>query len=79
MGYPALERNKMKFRVGDVVKCQGYLAVVVAHKLYDARRDGYVLEYLSKGILAPTGRGTTMVLPEDLTLVSAVQKVQKDG
>ena len=78
MGYPALERNKMKFRVGDIVRCQGHLAVIVAHKLYDAKRDGYMLEYLSKGILAPTGRGTTMVLPEDLTLASAVQKVQKD-
>ena len=67
----------MNFRVGDVVRCQGHLAVIVAHKLYDAKRDGYVLEYLSKGILAPTGRGITMVLPEDLMMVSPAQKNKK--
>ncbi len=69
----------MNFRIGDVVKCQGYLAVVVAHKLYDAQRDGYVLEYLNPSALAPTGRGETMVLPEHLTLVSSTDKNQKHG
>ena len=69
----------MNFRVGDVVKCQGHLAVVVAHKLYDADRDGYVLQYLNPTVLAPTGRGTTMVLPEHLTLVSSTDKNQKLG
>jgi len=69
----------VNFRIGDVVKCQGHLAVVVAHKLYDAERDGYVLEYLNPSVLAPTGRGDTMVLPEHLTLVSATDKTQKPG
>jgi len=69
----------VNFQVGDVVKCQGYLAVVVAHKLYDAKRDGYVLEYLNPSVLAPNGRGDSMVLPEDLTLVSSRDKNQKPG
>ena len=69
----------MNFQVGDVVKCQGHLAVVVAHKLYDAKRDGYVLEYLNPSVLAPNGRGDSMVLPEDLTLVSSRDKNQKPG
>ena len=69
----------MNFRIGDVVKCQGHLAVVVAHKLYDAKRDGYVLEYLNPSVLAPNGRGDSMVLPEDLTLVNSRDKNQKSG
>jgi len=69
----------VNFQVGDVVKCQGHLAVVVAHKLYDAKRDGYVLEYLNPSVLAPNGRGDSMVLPEDLTLVSSRDKNQKPG
>ena len=69
----------MNFRIGDVVKCQGHLAVVVAHKLYDANRDGYVLEYLNPSVLAPNGRGDSMVLPEDLTLVNSRDKNQKSG
>jgi len=69
----------VNFRIGDVVKCQGHLAVVVAHKLYDAKRDGYVLEYLNPSVLAPNGRGDSMVLPEDLTLVSSRDKNQKPG
>ena len=69
----------MNFQVGDVVKCQGHLAVVVAHKLYDANRDGYVLEYLNPSVLAPNGRGDSMVLPEDLTLVNSRDKNQKSG
>jgi len=69
----------VNFRIGDVVKCQGHLAVVVAHKLYDANRDGYVLEYLNPSVLAPNGRGDSMVLPEDLTLVNSRDKNQKPG
>jgi len=69
----------VNFRIGDVVKCQGHLAVVVAHKLYDANRDGYVLEYLNPSVLAPNGRGDSMVLPEDLTLVNSRDKNQKSG
>mgnify|MGYP005815148243 FL=1 len=68
----------MNFRVGDVVRCQGHLAVIVAHKLYDAKRDGYVLEYLNKSVLR-SGRGERVVLSENLTLVSSSQKNEKGG
>jgi hypothetical protein len=47
--------------------------------LYDANRDGYVLEYLNPSVLAPNGRGDSMVLPEDLTLVNSRDKNQKPG
>jgi len=68
----------VNFRVGDVVRCQGHLAVIVAHKLYDAKRDGYVLEYLNKSVLR-SGRGERVVLSENLTLVSSSQKNEKGG
>jgi hypothetical protein len=64
----------MNFRVGDVVRCQGLLAVIVAHKLY----DGYVLEYLSRSVLR-SGRGERVVLSENLTLVSSSQENEKGG
>jgi hypothetical protein len=50
----------------------------VAHKLYDAKRDGYVLEYLNQAV-PRSGRGERMVLSENLTLVSSSQKNEKDG
>ncbi len=68
----------MNFRVGDVVRCRGHLAVIVAHKLYDAKRDGYVLEYLNQAV-PRSGRGERVVLSENLTLVSSSQKNEKDG
>jgi hypothetical protein len=68
----------MNFRIGDVVRCRGQLAVVIAHKLYDAERDGYVLEYLDKSVLR-SGRRERVVLPENLTLVSSSQKNEKGG
>tara|TARA_R100000808_G_C2067611_1_gene96436 strand:+ start:146 stop:370 length:225 start_codon:yes stop_codon:yes gene_type:complete len=63
--------TKHKFATGDLVEYRGELGMIVAHKLYDAQRDGYLVRFNNASSL-----GTMMLLPSEIDIVYAAKKIE---
>jgi len=61
----------IRCKVGDLVEYQGQIGLVVAHKLYDAKRDGYLVRFSNDSHM-----GTELLLPSEVRIIYIAKNIE---